>query len=81
MLLISNEANKDTNLKNKETTKIYNFRQGDRKIPKVFLGDTLINPPQNEPFFTKMLINNKLVRNFMIDLGATINIMPMGVMK
>jgi hypothetical protein len=79
--LIVSGNNKNTNLENKETNRINNSRQESVKVPEVCLGDTLMNPPQIDPFFTMMLINNKLVRNCMIDSGVAINIIPMGVMK
>lgn len=68
-------------MENKEITKISNGNQGDVNIPKVCLGDTLMNPPKVNPFFTTLFISNKFVRNWMIDLGASINIIPVGVMK
>lgn len=53
-----------------------------KKTPEVYLGDTLTkNPSQVDPFYTTLLINNKLVKNGMIDSGAAINIMPMAIMK
>lgn len=52
------------------------------KTPKIYLGNTLTrNPSQVDPFYTTLLINNKLVKKCMIDSRAEINIMPMAVMK
>ena len=48
---------------------------------EVYLGDVLTTSPQVDSFFTTMLINNKLLRNYMIESGAAINIMLVGVMK
>jgi uncharacterized membrane protein SpoIIM required for sporulation len=48
---------------------------------EVCLNDILSTPPQVDLFFTTLLINNKLLRNCMIDSGSAINIMPIGVMK
>lgn len=39
------------------------------------------NLTQVDPFYLTLLINNKMVKNCMIDLGATMNIMPEDVMK
>lgn len=36
---------------------------------------------QVEPFYITLLINNKLERNCILDLGVAINIMPLGIMR
>lgn len=60
--------------------------QGDIPItmqgPEVYLGTTITKiPSQVDSFFMTFLINGKYVNNCMIDSGAAINIMPMGVMR
>lgn len=79
--LISSGNDKSTNFENKGTsTKITN-KQEKVKVLEVCLGEMLINPPQVDPFCTTLLINNKLVRNCIIDSGVSINIILVGVMK
>jgi hypothetical protein len=69
---------KNTNPENKETNRIESSRKESVKVLEVYLSDTLVNLPKIDPFFTTMLINNKLVGNYMIDLGVSINIMLVG---
>lgn len=44
---------------------------------------TTINqePSQIDPFYVTLLVNNRLIKNCMIDSGAAANVMPYGVMK
>lgn len=51
-------------------------------IPAIYLGSTITNnPSQVDPFYLTLTINNKMIKNCMIDSGAMMNIMPVGVMK
>lgn len=56
---------------------------GENKQPsEIYLGTTLHDDPSRvDPFYLTLLINNKVMKNCMIDIGATINVMPLGVMK
>lgn len=48
----------------------------------IYLGSTIIkNSSQVDPFYLTLMINNKMIKNCMIDSGATINVMPVGFMK
>ncbi|GLJ49503.1 hypothetical protein SUGI_1048970 [Cryptomeria japonica] len=48
----------------------------------IYLGSTITkNPTQVDPFYLTLVVNNKKVKNCMIDSGAAINVMPVGVMK
>lgn len=78
--LITNGNEKHMNYENEVATKTIS-RQEKGNIPEVYLSDVLTNSPQVDPFFTTLLINKKLLRNCMIDSGAAINIMLVGVMK
>ena len=53
-----------------------------KKIPKIYLG-TIVNKDHTQinPFYLTFLINNKLVKNCMINSRATMNIIPIDVMK
>lgn len=80
--LISNMSSKQQDQIKAKRNCINNVKQEAKKKPEVYLGDTLTkNPSQVDPFYTTLLINNKLVKNGMIDSGAVINIMPMAIMK
>lgn len=48
----------------------------------VYLGTTITkDPSQVDPFYMTLMINNKLVRNCMLDSRAAMNIMPFEVKK
>lgn len=68
----------------KEETKEHkqNSQNNDNPIPTIYLGSTITkNPSQVDPFYLTLMINNKMIKNCMIDSGAAINVMPVGVMK
>ena len=56
--------------------------KNNEETPIVYLGTTL-NKRSNQvdPFYLTLLINNKLIKNCMIDSGAAVNIMSADVMK
>ena len=76
---------------NEETLKILssvgdinnkNDVRNNEESPIVYLGTPLNkNSNQVDPFYLTLLINNKLIKNCMIDSGAAVNIMSADVMK
>ncbi|GLJ35085.1 hypothetical protein SUGI_0706010 [Cryptomeria japonica] len=68
----------------KEKTKEHrqNGQNSNDPIPTIYLGSTITkNPSQFDPLYLTLMINNKMIKNCMIDSGAAINVMPVGVMK
>jgi len=52
------------------------------EIPEVYLGMTMTKcPSQVEPFYVSLVINGKVIRNCMLDSGASTNIMPLAIMQ
>ncbi|KAH9304017.1 hypothetical protein KI387_008421, partial [Taxus chinensis] len=50
--------------------------------PKVYLGTSLVKSQLNvDPFFTTLVIKDKLLHNYMFDFGASCNVMPLEVMN
>lgn len=87
MKLISNIPNKlevqdkGKNESEKNKRQVNDGKGDAMKTLEIYLGTTLIKiPSQVDPFYIKLLINNRLVKNCMIDSRA-INIMPMMIMK
>lgn len=68
----------------KEETKEHkqNSQNNDNPILTIYLGSTITkNPSQVDPFYLTLMINNKMIKNCMIESRAAINVMPVGVMK
>jgi len=52
------------------------------EAPEVYLGVTMTKcPSQVEPFYVSLVINGKVIRNCMLDSGASTNIMPLAIMQ
>lgn len=52
------------------------------EVLEVFIATTLnSNPNRIDPFYVTIQLNDKLIINYMIDSGASINIMPLSIMK
>ncbi|KAH9312413.1 hypothetical protein KI387_027448, partial [Taxus chinensis] len=50
--------------------------------PEVFLGTSLVESQLNvDPFFTTMIIKDRLLHNCMFNSGASCNVMPLEVMN
>lgn len=83
------EVMKFPDYKNETLKIISNVGQVSREDPKskedplvVYLGMSITkNPTQVDPFYLTLLINTKILKKCMIDLGAAVNIMLEDVMK
>lgn len=52
------------------------------ELPEVFLAAILTaSPNQMDPFYVTLQVNDKLIKNYMIDSSASTNIMPFKIMK
>ncbi|KAH9291061.1 hypothetical protein KI387_044632, partial [Taxus chinensis] len=52
------------------------------EAPEVYLGTSLVDSQLNfDPFFTTLIINDRLFHNCMFDSGASCNVMPLEVMN
>ncbi|HEX4852156.1 MAG TPA: reverse transcriptase-like protein, partial [Puia sp.] len=52
------------------------------ETPEVYLGMTMTKcPSQVEPFYVSLVINGKIIRNCMLDSGASTNVMPLAIMQ
>ncbi|KAH9304506.1 hypothetical protein KI387_008910, partial [Taxus chinensis] len=50
--------------------------------PEVYLGTSLVDSQLNvDPFFTTLIIKDRLLHNYMFDSGASCNVMPLEVMN
>lgn len=48
-------------------------------VPTIYLGSTITkNHSQVDPFYLTLMINNKMIKNCMIDSRAAINVIPVG---
>lgn len=54
----------------------------EQQILENYVGTTITQEPsQVDPFYVTMLINNRLIKNCMIDFGVAANVIPYGVIK